>query len=268
MNIVFVGAGRLATNLALALKKKTKHRILQVYSHTLEAAEKLAGEVSAEATSELECLYEDADLYVVSVKDSVLGEVIGKLCNGKRNGLFVHTAGSIPMNIFKGHADRFGVFYPMQTFSKEKIVDFDDISTFVEANNEADLRMLCGLGAELCRNVYELSSEERKKLHLAAVFACNFANRCFAISAEILERSNIPFDVMLPLIDETTAKIHKLSPAEAQTGPAVRYDENVIRMQKQMLEDDPAACRVYEAMSWSIHEAAMKKAGNQNEMTK
>ncbi len=268
MNIVFVGAGRLATNFAVALKKKTKHRILQVYSHTLEASEKLAEEVSATATCELENLYDEADLYVISVKDSVLGEVIEKLCNGKRNGLFVHTAGSIPMNIFKGHVERFGVFYPMQTFSKEKIVDFDGISTFVEANNESDLRLLCGLGAELCRNVYELSSEERKRLHLAAVFACNFANRCFAISAEILERSNIPFEVMLPLIDETTAKIHKLSPAEAQTGPAVRYDENVIHMQEHMLDNDPAARRVYEAMSQSIHQAAMKKAGNQNEMTK
>lgn len=258
MNIVMVGAGRLATNLAMALTEKEGYSISQVYSRTLESAEILASKVSAVATCNIETLANDADLYIISVKDRVLGDVVGKLCNGKRNGLFVHTAGSMPMNIFEGRAERYGVFYPMQTFSKEKIVDFASISTFVEANNRADLLKIRELASQLCHNVYELSSEERKCLHLAAVFACNFANRCFAISSEILERNNIPFDVMLPLIDETTAKIHMISPAEAQTGPAVRYDKNVIAMQEQLLAAHPTERLVYQALSQSIHEAAKK----------
>lgn len=120
MNIVLVGAGRLATNLAMALTEKEGYSISQVYSRTLESAEILASKVSAVATCNIETLANDADLYIISVKDSVLSDVVGKLCNGKRNGLFVHTAGSIPMNIFEGRAERYGVFYPMQTFSKEK----------------------------------------------------------------------------------------------------------------------------------------------------
>jgi predicted short-subunit dehydrogenase-like oxidoreductase (DUF2520 family) len=268
MRIIFIGAGKLATNLALAICRNTSHKIKQVFSNTIQSAEELAkkindiqcsetqtDKVSAIATNNIDDI-EEADLFIISIKDSALQNVVSRLCNGTRTGLFVHTAGSIPMNIFEGHTARFGVFYPMQTFSKQKIADFSKISTFVEANNDSDLQLLLSLGKEICGNTYELSSEARKRLHLAAVFACNFANHCFALSAEILEEQGVPFNVMLPLIDETTLKVHSLHPRDAQTGPAVRFDKNVIEMQSRMLAHKPTARQIYDLMSSSIHETA------------
>lgn len=269
MRIIFIGAGNLATNLALAICRNTSHKIIQVFSNTIQSAEELAKKINdiqyaeaqpngicTRATNNIDDIDMEADLFIISIKDSALQSVVNRLCTGTRTGLFVHTAGSISMNIFEGHTARFGVFYPMQTFSKQKIADFSKISTFVEANNDSDLQLLLSLGEEICGNTYELSSEARKRLHLAAVFACNFANHCFALSAEILEEQGVPFNVMLPLIDETTLKVHSLHPKDAQTGPAVRFDENVIEMQSRMLAHKPAARQIYDLMSSSIHETA------------
>lgn len=255
MKIVFIGAGNLATNLAKALREKGND-IVQVFSRTRESAEALARKVDAVALTDIDEVTAEADLFVISVKDSVLADVVARVCNGKRRGIFVHTAGSISVDIFKGLADRYGVFYPMQSFSKQKKVDFSDIPFFIEANNKADRGKLMALAATLSGRVYELSSEARKHLHLAAVFACNFANHCYELSAEVLGKYNIPFDVMLPLIDETARKVHSVSPREAQTGPAVRYDENVIGMQRQLLADMPRIQRIYDDMSDSIHKVA------------
>jgi predicted short-subunit dehydrogenase-like oxidoreductase (DUF2520 family) len=107
----------------------------------------------------------------------------------------------MPMTVFEGHARRYGVFYPMQTFSKERQVDFSSIPTFIEASDAATLELVHTLASSITQRVYELSTEDRKYLHLSAVFACNFANHCYAMSAELLEKHGLPFDVMLPLID-------------------------------------------------------------------
>ena len=115
------------------------------------------------------------------------------------------------------------------------------------------------LAETLTAHVYKLSSEDRKYLHLAAVFACNFVNHCYALSAEVLEQKGLPFSVMLPLIDETARKVHTLTPHDAQTGPAVRYDKNVIRMQAQMLADSPLTREIYESLSLSIHQKQEKQ---------
>lgn len=254
MRIVFVGAGNLATNLAQALYG-TGNDILQVYSRTMQSAEMLAKKVAAEPTISLDNIVE-ADIYIISVKDSVLKDVIAELCKTCRNGLFVHTAGSMSVDVFKGHTERYGVLYPMQTFSKQKIVAFKNIPFFIEANNETDKEFLHAMASGLSNNVYYLSSEARKHLHLAAVFACNFVNHCYELSAEVLDKYDIPFDVMLPLIDETVKKVHTISPKEAQTGPAIRYDKNVISMQRELLSDNPRIQHIYDIMSNSIHEVA------------
>lgn len=254
-DIVFVGAGNLATNVAQALRE-VGYNIKQVYSRTRESASRLATSVDAEAVADIEQIVDRADLYIVSVKDSALEEVVGKLCNGKRSGLFVHTAGSVPVDVFNTLTPRYGVFYPMQSFSKQRRVDFTEVSFFIEANSKEDTQELLALGKSLGKNVYELSSEARKHLHLAAVFACNFANHCFELSAEVLSKYGIPFDVMLPLIDETARKVHSVSPLKAQTGPAVRYDENVIAMQEKLLSDAPRLLDIYDKMTNSIHYVA------------
>jgi len=235
VKVVLIGRGRLATNLLPALQQ-AGHEVVSINSRTLEG------------------LPLEADVFIVAVKDSALEEVIRRATKGREQQLFVHTAGSMPMSLFEGYTSRYGVFYPMQTFSKERLVDFAEIPLFIEGDDPA----IRQLAESISRRVYELSTEARKYLHLSAVFACNFVNHCYALSAALLEQHGLPFDVMLPLIDETARKVHELHPHDAQTGPAVRYDENVIRMQTALLADNPELQQIYELLSLDIHRKASK----------
>lgn len=272
MKIVLIGAGNLATHLGKALHA-AGHDMVQVFSRTMQSAETLASLLNAEPLTDIAQVRDDADVYIFSVKDSALVQLVAQLCRHDADGLgedgavnalrkakkgehervFLHTAGSMPMSVFKGMAQHYGVLYPMQTFSKQREVDFSIIPCFVEANDEFAQKQIEGLAREISGRVYQLSSEDRKYLHLSAVFACNFANHCYAISQELLEEHGIPFDVMLPLISETAAKVHEMMPKDAQTGPAVRYDENVIGKQSKLLENHPHFKKVYDSMSKSIH---------------
>ena len=252
MKIVLIGAGNLATHLGKALHA-AGHDMVQVFSRTMQSAETLASLLDAEPLTDIAQVRDDADVYIFSVKDSALEQLISQLCGGEKKVL-LHTAGSMPMSVFRGKALHYGVLYPMQTFSKQREVDFSIIPCFVEANDEFALKQIEGLAGQISHRVYQLSSEDRKYLHLSAVFACNFANHCYAASQELLQQHGIPFDVMLPLIDETAAKVHGMTPKEAQTGPAVRYDENVIGKQIQLLENQPYFQKIYDCMSKSIHE--------------
>lgn len=254
-SVVFIGAGNLATNLAKALYWKG-FRIVQIYSRTEESAQSLAQIVEAEYTTDLAAVTEDAQLYIVSLKDTALVELLPKLVAGKKNALWVHTAGSIPMTVWEGYAERFGVFYPMQTFSKQREVDFRGIPIFVESNSEEDTQFLKDIASALSEKVYEATSDQRKSLHLAAVFTCNFTNHMYALAAELLKKYQLPFEVMLPLIDETARKVHELEPRAAQTGPAIRYDENVIDGHLQMLANEPEMQELYRLISQSIHRLA------------
>lgn len=250
MKIVFIGSGNLATNLAKALFR-AGHEILQVYSRTPEHADMFADLFECSATTNIYNVRCDADIYIFSVKDSVLERLANCVAENVKGKLFVHTAGSMPMNILP--VERRGVLYPMQTFSKSREVDFAEIPTFVEAEHEDDLALLKTLAESISGNVRVLPSEERKSLHVAAVFACNFVNHCYRLSEKVLSKYDIPFSVMLPLVEETARKVHEISPKDAQTGPAVRWDENVMLEHKQMLKDDEMMLEIYELMSKSIH---------------
>lgn len=252
MKIVLIGAGNLATHLGKALHA-AGHDMVQVFSRTMQSAETLASLLDAEPLTDMAQVRDDADVYIFSVKDSALEQLISQLCGGEKK-VFLHTAGSMPMSVFREKALHYGVLYPMQTFSKQCEVDFSIIPCFIEANDEFALKQIEGLAGQISHRVYQLSSEDRKYLHLSAVFACNFANHCYAASQELLQQHGIPFDVMLPLIDETAAKVHGMTPKEAQTGPAVRYDENVIGKQIRLLENQPYFQKIYDCMSKSIHE--------------
>ena len=227
----------MATNLLPALQQ-AGHEVVSVNSRTLEE------------------LPTKADVYIISVKDSALQEVARQATKGRESQLFVHTAGSMPMNIFSGMATHYGVLYPMQTFSKERLVDFNGISLFLETTDDVSMERLKMLAETLTPHIYELDSAGRKHLHLAAVFACNFVNHCYALSAEVLAAKGLPFSVMLPLVDETAQKVHELAPREAQTGPAVRGDQNVVQMQASMLEGKPEVKAIYEALSNDIQRIA------------
>ena len=238
-----VGAGRLATNLALALHESGQ-RVVAVYSRTMESAQRLADKVGALATNDIAALPTYADAFILSVKDDALPTVIAQLRQGREDCCFFHTAGSVPMAVFGEHPLQ-GVIYPMQTFSLDKRVDFSQIHIFIEGNTPQTLQLARQLAQTVSPHIHEMTSEQRRKLHLAAVFGCNFANHCYTLSAHILEREGLPFDVMLPLIDETTAKVHTIHPRDAQTGPAVRFDESVMGAQKEMLNDEPLLQQIY-----------------------
>lgn len=249
MKVVYIGSGNLATRLSLEMQRSGL-TICQVYSRTAEHAEKLAAALRCSWTNSVEAIDPGADLYVFALKDTALRWVLDRM---KPNGaLWVHTAGSMPLELFEGYAERFGVLYPLQTFSKERAVDFKQIPFFLEASSEADGKLLEEVASRLSENVRFLSSEKRRSLHLAAVFACNFVNRMYTLAGRILEEEEIPFDVLLPLIDETAAKVHAMEPAKAQTGPAVRYDENVIHNHLAMLSD-PDLQAIYRQISQNIY---------------
>ena len=250
--IIFVGAGNLATNLAKALYRKG-FRIAQVYSRTEANARELANAVEAEATDRIEEIRNDGEIYFVCLTDSALVDLLPQIVKDKSNALFLHTAGSIPMDIWKSQVQRYGVLYPMQTFSKQVEVDFSSIPVFLETNNADDMLWLKAIASTLTDKVYEATSEQRKVLHLSAVFTCNFTNHMYALAAEMLQRYNLPFSVMLPLIDETARKVHELSPLDTQTGPAKRDDKNVMNDHLKMLANDPEMKEIYQLISESIH---------------
>ncbi len=249
--IVLIGAGNVATHIGISLQKNGWN-IVQVYSRTEASASELGNRLGTNYVTSLTEVCMDADVYIVMVKDAVLQELIPSVVKGREGALFVHTAGSMPMDIWKGHAVRYGVLYPMQTFSKLREVDFSTVSFFLEANAADELALLKEMAGSLSPKVYEASSSQRTFLHMAAVFACNFSNHMYALSAYLLEKQGLPFDAMLPLIDETARKIHELSPKEAQTGPAVRKDANVMNKHLEMLAKEPELKEIYKMISKSI----------------
>ena len=191
-------------------------------------------------------LPKDADLYVIAVTDSAIRQVAEEI--GDVDGLVVHTAGSVPLDILP--QKRRGVIYPMQTSSRDRELDFRRIPLFVESDTDMD--SVQRVASSISETVYSMDSRRRSVLHLAAVFCCNFTNRMYGLAHGLLKAEGISFSVMLPLIDETAAKVHDLAPSKAQTGPAVRWDEGVMRKHLMMLADSNAR-DIYELVSKDIH---------------
>lgn len=231
-------------------------------THLLKALLQAGHEVVSVNSRTLEELPMAADIYIFSVKDSALQDVIRNAVKGREGQLFVHTAGSMPLDLFKGCCAHYGVLYPMQTFSLDREVDFHEIPLFIEASDGEALQQIKVLADSVSQHVYELSTADRRYLHLAAVFACNFANHCYTLAADVLAQKGLPFDVMLPLIDETARKVHELHPTDAQTGPAVRGDQNVMAAQSALL--DGRMRTIYNLMSESIQD---KKQHDQLRLT-
>lgn len=252
MRIVIIGSGNLATQLSLALKDVGKE-IVQIYSRTEAHARELADKLHCDYTTNPDEIDKNADIYILSVKDDALGSLAAALCGECPNGLFLHTAGSVPMDVFKGHARQYGVLYPMQTFSKNRHVDFQKIPCFIEASSDEALTTVRELASRISNHVVECDSEKRKKLHLAAVLACNLTNHCYRLAERVLEAEQIDFRLFLPLIDETARKVLEMSPREAQTGPMVRYDVEVMNRQMAMLPDERTR-EIYRLMAESIHD--------------
>lgn len=249
MKVVCVGAGNVATHLATALKEHS-FEIIQVYSRTLESALVLANQVGAAPITNIREIADNADLYIFALKDAILENIAAQIPSNP--GIWIHTAGSVPINIFSKYTSNYGVLYPFQTFTKNRKIEWNDIPLFIEASNSKTLDSVKSIANQLSDKVFTLSSEERKYLHLTGVFACNFTNHMYALSKMFLNKVNLPFDIALPLIDETSSKVHSLTPEEAQTGPAIRYDENVINNHLALIEDDHIK-EIYKIISDNIH---------------
>lgn len=258
-SVCVLGCGNLGTHLVQALYH-AGYPIVQLFSRTVESATALSNLVGdAPYTTDLSRLTLSADLYICALKDSVLVDVLRKTpLKGKP---IVHTAGSMPLGLLSEFTDEGGVLYPMQSFSKAKPVDFSKIPVFVEATTPRMMDLLLDVARHISNTVMPLDTEGRKQLHLAAVFASNFSNHMYSIASEQLAKLGLPFEVLLPLIDETASKIHSLPPVEAQTGPAVRYDLNVIEAQKNRI-DDPLQREIYALVSQSIHEMSLKHSND------
>lgn len=248
-NIIFIGAGNLATHLALALKSAGK-RIIQVYSRTYSSASQLAAKINAEPISDINLLKNNADIFIVSIKDAAIEQIVADI--KINNKLIVHTSGSIPMEVLKSVSDNYGVFYPLQTFSKNKDIDFSNLPICLEANNQENLETLKIFAAAISNNINEIDFEKRRIIHLAAVFACNFTNNMYAIAEQLLKENNISFNILLPLVQETALKIYKDSPGKLQTGPAVRGDEIVISSHLNMLANHKNFKEIYKLISDNI----------------
>ena len=249
LNFCFIGAGNLATQLSVVLKKNG-YNILQVYSKTEKSAKMLAEILNSDFTTSPKEITSKADIYIVALKDSALTEVLSRI--DFRNRLVVHCSGSMPMSVLEEYSNNFGVFYPLQTFSKERVPDFKKIPVFIEANSEKNEKQLFDIAGKIFSSVVKLNSEKREHLHIAAVFACNFVNHFYTIASEILKKEHIDFEVLKPLILETAQKIQEMEPEKAQTGPAVRFDENIISSHLGKIKDLNNYAELYNSISKSI----------------
>lgn len=235
-NIALIGAGNVASHLASILTQKG-HTITEIYSRKLKNAAALASNFAGVVpTDDLDFSESKAEIFLVAVTDNVLEEVFGKLVIPP-HAIVAHTSGSHALGIIP-QSTQAGIFYPLQTFSKSKEVNFEQIPICLEANSQSTLLVLRQLASTISGQIYEFDSEERQILHLAAVFSCNFSNFLFTVSKHILEKNKkeIPFEILKPLISETLEKAFEISPENAQTGPAKRADTVIISKQLALLD--------------------------------
>lgn len=211
------------------------HKIAQVYSRDLKDAQDLAHPYLADALDDIRMLKDDAEVTFICVSDSVIKEVAGHLLQPKN--LVVHTSGAISIDVLKDVSPYYGVFYPVQTLSAGKPVNFFEVPVCIEGSNNVAEQQLKALADTVSNQVQYLDSEKRRHLHLAAVFANNFTNALYQEAAEILEIQGMNFNLLRPLIKETAEKVQRLSPREAQTGPARRGDHETIRKHLELLPE-------------------------------
>lgn len=255
--VVLIGAGNVATSMAIALSGKCD--IAQIFSRKIENAKQLAAKVDCTAvTDNLDDIIPDGDVYIISVKDDAIADVIHRTT--PTDGLWVHTSGTKPISMFPGYRKHYGVLYPMQSFSKQLPVDFNDVHIFIEGNTRETTQEIKDFASLLSPHVAAANSDTRRKLHIAAVFACNFANHMWTLADELLTDANMPFDAIKPLIKSSVDKLNYLSPIESQTGPAARDDYEVIQKHLSMLSGDKH--EIYEIITKSIIKSQRKPKEN------
>lgn len=253
---VLIGAGNVGWHLGHLLFQKG-YSVLQVISRTESSCRELATRLHAGFSTRLDQLHKDAGIIIIAVPDGQISKVISRTDFG--NSFVVHTAGSVPMEVFRGKAVHYGVLYPLMTFTRNKPVDYSAIPLLIEANTDENVKKLLAFAKTLSEEVRPVSSETRKILHLAAVFACNFPNHMVALAEHLLSRNGIAFGIMKPLIRETADKLNTMSPLSAQTGPAMRNDRSTMANHLKLLSDEAEIAGLYRQISKSIITFTAKK---------
>lgn len=244
-----IGAGNVATHLSKSLS--AYYHVNQVYSRTIENARRLSRQLpNCVAIDSFDDIDPNADIYIVSVHDDAISMVADKLAGKCGDALWMHTSGSVAAKVFEGKAGRYGVLYPLQTFSRDVPVDVSSVPFFIEGNTPESLSEIRGIAQNLSSEVREADSESRRLIHVAAVLACNFTNHLWALAEDVLSEKNIPLSVLFPLMQVTLKKAENLSPHDAQTGPARRGDKQTIQSHLAMLKPDVA--EIYKILSQSI----------------
>lgn len=233
MRISLIGAGRVSHHLAQVLSQH--HEIVQIYSREQSKANLLAALVRARGICILEQLDADIDLLILVVTDQAIASVAEQVAEKMKNVLIVHTSGSTHIQGIQQYHARAGVLYPLQTFSFESLIDWQQTPLFVEVAQELDLAVLSGIAHEISQRVYHYDSAQRLSLHLAAVFACNFTNYCYDVAKQLVDAQQVDFNLLYPLILETAKKATLNAPEKVQTGPAIRGDQNILNMHQDML---------------------------------
>lgn len=245
IRLTLIGSGNVAQHLIQAFSKSTAIELVQVFARNPESLSNLIP--IDKITSNLKEL-KSVDVTIIAVTDDAIADVSEQL--PFENQLVVHTSGSLSMEALD-HKNRKGVFYPLQTFSKLKEVDFKAIPICLEAENETDLQLLVNVAKAVSNSITNVNSEQRKALHVAAVFVSNFTNHLYQIGNEICSQNRLSFDILKPLIQETANKIVTLSPTDAQTGPARRKDTQTINAHLNFLTDDNQK-EIYKILTKSI----------------
>lgn len=242
MRLIIIGQGNVACNLQAAFLRAGLE--VPMYS----------------SRTDLDKLPSNADIYLYAVADNALAEVISQVHVHAR-ALHLHTSGTVPISVFGPDKMHCGILYPFQTFSKAHILeDFSQVPIFIEAHGIDDVAALYSVAQLLSPRIYEVTQAERERLHVAGVFVNNFPNLMYGIAEDILRGTSIPFKTLLPLIDETAAKVHSLSPKDAQTGPAIRGDKKVMQHHLEVLHDNIYAKQIYEMLSNIISEVSEEKS--------
>lgn len=249
-HIAIIGTGNVAHVLGRALKR-SGNRLTMVVGRVGEKAERLAFELGCRFSTDMADIPSETQVVLIAVTDDAIAEVASKLhCPGT---VVAHTSGSIPMNALGDSSDRLGVFYPLQTLHRDAQVDFRQVPICIEGNGNWNEGLLLEIARSISDNVQLIDSDQRKMVHLAAVFACNFSNHCYTLADEILTQHGVSLDILRPLIQQTANNIRDKRPTEVQTGPAKRGDLRVMAAQHTLLERlDPDLTVIYELMSKGI----------------
>lgn len=250
MRVVVVGSGNVAESLAQAIAEADGLELVQLYARNEERGRAVAEFAQTEWSN---TSLAEADLYLVSVSDNAVADV-AKSLQLPENAVIAHTAGCCTLDSLAPHTHR-AVFYPFQTFSAGRKVDFSKGYIFLEGATDRALEVVEKAAHALTDNVLPADTARRAVIHLSGVFACNFANAMYANAAEVLAKEGLPFDIVAPVIEETAKKaVEVLNPAQTQTGPARRGDTQTLDRHRAMLEDKPRTREIYDKISEDICE--------------